>query len=243
MQNIGKLKVHTDSDKIKLAKKMANDISLFLEKKKKQRKNVLFLVSGGSAFLPLDYIKQDVLGEYLTVCVLDERYDKTNKNNNFSQLKKTSFFKKAKSKKVSFFDTSVKSKQSQKELAFYFENEIKNWYRKNKNKIMIATAGIGPDGHTSGIMPFSESKKKFNELFCAKNWVVAYDASSKNKHKKRISTTCTFLKKLNHVFVFVFGKEKREAFANFKENGNINDVPARILKKIKGDIYLDKSLY
>ncbi len=240
MRKIGNLNLYTNKDKVDLAKKVGEDISAFLDKNRK--KDILFLLSGGSAFLILDYIKKSSLRENITISVLDERYDITNKNNNFSQLKKTDFFKNAKDAGVKFIDTSIKDDTSENDIEEIFSFGLKKWTKDNPNGIIVATIGVGADGHTSGIMPYPEDKDKFRDLFMSEKWVVFYDASKKNQYAKRITTTITFFKKIDFAFVYIFGKEKKQAFLNMQKEGDIADVPARAILNIDGNLYIDEFL-
>jgi len=91
-------------------------------------------------------------------------------------------------------------------------------------------------------MDEKEREQKFSELFSGERYVVAYDASGKNEHAKRVTVTNTFLRKISKVYVFLAGAEKKEAFQKMKSEGSLKDAPARILKEIPGNIYLDKSI-
>lgn len=216
------------------------DLSKKLNSVKKSGRNSLLLFSGGSAFSVLDYIGANALGNYLTICLLDERYDSGNQNNNFIQLTKTDFYRLAKKNCCHFINTSVKGGQTQKQLANYFERELKNWKRNNKKSSIFATVGMGADGHIAGIMPFPENDRLFKKLFCGKNWIASYDAKDKNPHRFRITTTITFLKLIDRVFGFICGKEKTANFNKITSPGKISELPCRALKKIKDlKIYTD----
>ncbi len=242
IKKLGNLNVIVEKTGESVSKKLAEDLSFYLIKTKEQNVKILFLSSGGSAFKVLDLISSDVFGDYLTIGVLDERYDKTNENNNFTQLSKTEFYKNAKKVECDFIDMSVKEGQTQKELTDYFEEELRRWVDENPNGKIIATVGVGVDGHTSGMMPFSEDAKQFAELFEGNKWVVSYDATGKNKFAKRITTSITFLKNIDKVFVFIIGVEKSDTFLQIKKDGLLAEIPARILKELNGAIYIDEAV-
>jgi len=151
-EKIGRLKLHIHKDKEEAVGHAGLDLSDFLEEHKD--KDLLFLVSGGSSFSMLEGIPKYVLGKNITISVLDERYDQTNENNNFSQLKKTKFYERAKHAGCHFIDTSVKEGQTQEELADFFEESLRKWLKEHIDGKIIATAGVGADAHTAGIMPF-----------------------------------------------------------------------------------------
>lgn len=242
MMRIGNLNVIEEKTPGRAAKYLAKDLSAYLAERKSRGGSTLFLSSGGSALAVLDLLPEDILGSYLTVGVVDERYDETNENNNFTQLSRTNFYKRAFQAGAGFIDTSVKEDQTQEELADSFEEELRGWVGKNPNGKIVATMGVGADGHTSGIMPFSEDKDRFAELFEGSRWVVAYDAGAKNPFSQRITTTMTFLRKLDKIFVFMVGANKKTAFLQMQKSGQIAETPARVLKQLNGNIYIDENL-
>jgi len=222
------------------SKKLGNDLSQKLISAKKTGQNVSLLLSGGSALGVLEYIGEDTLGDYLTIGMLDERFDSNNQNSNFIHLTKTKFFRRAKKTKSNFIDTSVKRNQTQKQLANYFEKSLRDWKNKNKNGIILATLGMGADGHIAGIMPFPENEKLFNKLFCGKNWVTSYDAANKNLYPLRVTTTITFLKLISEGFAYICGKEKAANLKKITSHSKISELPCRSLKQIKNlTIYTD----
>jgi len=237
---IGNLKLNISKNKEDAAKLASEQINKALDDF--NNKNILFLVSGGSAFDILKGVSLDSLNEKMTIAVLDERYDKTNKNNNFSQLKKTDFYKNALSKSCEFIDTSVKEDQTEEELADFFNDKLKDWRNKNPQGKILATLGVGKDGHTSGIMPFVGDESGFNELFEGDRFVVFYDASGKNEHTKRVTTSNTFLRLIDEVVVYLVGSEKKEAFKHLQENVKVSDMPAKIILDLKGTVYVDNNV-
>jgi len=241
-ESVGNLKVFIQKTKEETAKKLAEDLNNYLVDAKNSNKNILLLLSGGSAFSVLDYVSSDSFSHNLTISVLDERYDKTNKNNNFSQLTKTDFYYRAKDGGCSFINTTIKSNQTKESLAYFFEKELMLWMENNSDGEIISVVGIGEDGHTSGIMPFPEEKEYFKELFDGGKWVVEYSASGKNQFPDRITTTITFLKRIKTVFCFVVGSNKADVYTKLKTEISLNKMPAQIVKELNGFIYIDESV-
>ena len=89
-------------------------------------------------------------------------------------------------------------------------NFLKNWRAENPSGLIIATLGMGLDGHTAGILPYPESADEFHRLFESEAWVCAYNAGNKNPHKERITATLTFLKMVDVAFAFVSGADKKQ---------------------------------
>jgi 6-phosphogluconolactonase/glucosamine-6-phosphate isomerase/deaminase len=241
-RTIGNLKVHIFKDKAEAARQVADDISLYLSNAQKRAGKVLFLSSGGSSLAILEFISDDIPGDYPTIGVLDERYDREGKNNNFVQLSGTGFYRKALKSGCAFIDTTVRPGQTRNGLADYFEGKLREWRKNNPDGEIVATIGIGPDGHTSGIMPFPEDKERFDFLFNGERWVMAYDATGKTPYPERVTTTNTFLKLIDRAFVFAVGREKAEAFRHMQEDRPVSEVPAAILKELRGDMYIDREL-
>lgn len=200
----------------------------------------LLLLSGGSSLDLLDGIDKNFLGPHITICPLDERYSKNSQENNMVQIKSTSFFVKAVGKQCKIIDTKVKGNESQQDLAKRFNKNLKNWLEKYPNGKIVATVGIGGDGHVSGMMPFPENQKKFESLFDSKNnYVVAYDASGKNPYPLRVTTNMNLMRRINVSIVYMIGKNKKEILERFEsKTGNIPSTPSRILREIKGEVKL-----
>lgn len=204
---------------------------------------ILFLSSGGSAIKLLDKIKNTYLKPTLTVGVLDERYSKDSAVNNFAQLEQTYFYTNAKEAGVHFIDTKILHNETGEEHAKRFMKALQKWKKANAEGTVIATMGIGPDGHTSGIMPYPEDEKLFYTLFDTEAvWVVHYNAGNKNPHKLRTTTTLPFIRNvLDKAVCLITGVEKKFALENMqKKEGSLAETPARIIEEMKEvSIYTD----
>lgn len=216
--------------------KLKQKASEFLEKVliESSDKNILLLLSGGSAFSILSPIINKGIGSNLTIGVLDERYSSDPKINNFSQLSETTFYTVAKNKGCQFIDTRINNFESIEDLSLRFEKELKFWKENNPEGVIIITQGMGPDGHTAGIMPYPEDKNLFNKLFEVNHLVIGYDAGNKNDFPKRVATTLPFLRSVDVSIMFVVG-ESKEVILNkiLKENIPLNIFPAGIIKEMK----------
>lgn len=191
---------------------------------------VSLFVSGGSALSVLEKLPSDMLQENLSVMMIDERYDRDSKVNNFSQLNKTNFFKQAVRQGVKFVDTSVLSGEDFGQYSLRFAQEVDR-LAKNKTVVLL---GLGEDGHTAGIMPFAEESDKFAELFEGVDLVVGYDASGKNPHPLRVTVTNTFLRnQVDAGVVFISGQKKKEALISvLKSSEDMAVIPGRIFHYI-----------
>jgi len=232
--------------------------ALFAEQK---GKTLLFLSSGGSSLKLLDYIDPKNFGPNSTIGALDERYSEDSLLNNCTLIERSSFWAQAKKNGAHLIDTKVSQNESMESLALRYEKELRDWVTTNKSNTgstdagtIIATVGIGPDGHTSGIMPYPENPEFFQKTFCNENrWIASYDAENKNPHRLRITTTVPFFKKIDAAIIFMTGQDKKPALEKLLVEksedkkgamcrkgtkvggvGGINESPCRIWREIPG---------
>lgn len=196
---------------------------------------ILLLCSGGSASELLHEIPKETLGQHITLGVLDERYSAEEAINNFAQLQKCEFYKTALDVGAHTIDTRLQDRETIEHLARRFEKELRFWRINNPDGIVIATMGIGPDGHTAGIMPFPEDPERFCQYFENPDvWVCGYDAGEKNQYPLRVTTTMTFLKEIDHSIVYCAGENKRVALKRvLAKDGSYAETPARVIRDMK----------
>lgn len=196
---------------------------------------VLFLASGGSALEILNHVEASVLDPSLSIGVLDERFSQDPTINNFAQLTQTKIYADAVAAGSSFIDTRLQWNEPIEKLAERFEATLKNWKNQNPTGKIFITQGMGPDGHTAGIMPFPENPQVFEELFDQpEKWVAFYDAGSKNQFPLRVTTTLSFLKSVDVSIFFVFGEDKKMAMDQVNSSSvTLAATPAGIVRQIR----------
>jgi 6-phosphogluconolactonase/glucosamine-6-phosphate isomerase/deaminase len=238
------MEIIDNTNSVEGVKNAAQKINYILEQYKKNGAPILFMVSGGSAFELLNFIDENVLhnlSSRLTVGVLDERYSTDPSINNFSQLMQTEFYKKTFKTGANFIDTRVQKKmffinESIGQMEERLDRELKEWKQNNPGGKIVITQGIGSDGHTSGIMPFPENPKKFNQLFSNPDeWVVGYNAGNKNKYPMRVTTNLTFLRDIvDNSIVFIKKEGKEKALMNLMDNSvHISHTPSKVIFQMK----------
>lgn len=244
LRRVGNLKVYAKKTAEETAKFFADDITRKLrEFRDIERRDVLFLSSGGSALGVLDRIAEDVIGPYLTIGIFDERYDLTNKTSNYAALRKTDFYRRAVAHGCRLIDTSTQKGQTHEGLADFYEAELRFWRERHPRGAILATMGIAADGHTAGIMPFPEDPARFRELFEGERWIVAYDTGAKNPYRLRATATITFLRYIDLFGIYLVGAEKGPMFHRLMEEGSIAELPGRIIKTLpRGAVYVDNAL-
>lgn len=193
---------------------------------------VLLLLSGGSALGILAHVRVRRRAHTLTLTVLDERYGADPAVNNFLQLSRTEFYHAARKNGARCMRTVPRKKESLSAMALRWERMLRRWKKRNPRGAIIATMGIGADGHTAGIMPHPENEKFFlRHLDNPRRWVAGYDATrKKNEHPLRMTTTLPFLRAIDHAIVFAVGAQKKYILQKIaRQKGTLRQMPARII--------------
>lgn len=218
----------------------AEALRSFLNNAKNRQQPLLLLLSGGSAFSFLEHVPQELFGPHVTVGMLDERFNVGENISNFAQFKETPFYAAVRAAGASCIDTRAKDKETIEDFGDRFEQALRSWVEAHRNGVVVATMGIGVDGHTAGIMPFPENLALLQELFeDEQRWVVGYNAGNKNLYPLRVTVAFPFLRaRVDHAVVYVVGEEKRNAFKKMAaERGILSETPARVIREMK-DIQL-----
>ena len=204
----------------------------------------LFLSSGGSSLALLEHLDADLFGPHSTIGVLDERYSNDPSINNAAQLANTTFVIHARERGAHFIDTTVHPGETIEQLAVRFEMALREWEGRTHD-IIIASVGVGPDAHTSGVMPYPEDPAFFEKTFNDDaHWVAAYDARNKNPLRLRITTTLPFHRIINHPILYIVGENKRIAIEKMlAQEGTLHESPCRIWRKVSGaELYTDQQI-
>lgn len=192
---------------------------------------ILLMLSGGSAFSILEYVEEAVLGPHITLSVLDERYTEDVTVNNFLQLKQTQFFVRCITRGVHSIETEVLQGETAEALSERWERALRIWKKHNPNGVIIATMGIGKDGHTAGI--FADM---YDVDFYVTAWVVSYHISPEvSVYQDRVTVTYTFLKTCVDEAIVYAEKEEKEALIERvgREDCDNAQYPMCIFHKMK----------
>ena len=209
--------------------------------------DVLLLLSGGSALELLPHIDTTALSERTTVSVLDERYTFEEASSNMTTLAKTPFFERIRKQHVDVVDPRPDEGESLERAAKRFDIALKHWHIMHREGIIIATVGIGPDGHTSGVLPRPENPETFAKLFLDPHiCVCGYRVpNEQNPYPERMTTTLSYIQRhVHHAVVYAKGEGKREALDRvLNENGTLAETPARIVRDMPdAHLYTDLTL-
>jgi 6-phosphogluconolactonase/glucosamine-6-phosphate isomerase/deaminase len=242
MQKNNMINVHTSSAPI-------DEAARTLSKKIKAHKgkDILLLFSGGSSLAIVDHMHPRILTKHCTVSVLDERYTFERDASNFAKLSHTEFFKYVEKKNIPYIDPQPHEGESLEEAGKRFDIALKHWHVTHNEGLVFATVGIGPDGHTAGVLPMKDDPETFSRLFqknshCAVGYTVRPEI---NPHTERITTTLTYLlRHLNYACIYATGSQKRGVLLDLLNTDiDFSVMPAQALKKIpEAQLFTDMTL-
>lgn len=195
-----------------------------------KNKQILLMLSGGSAFTILDFVPLTVLGPHITITVLDERYSANPRVNNFALLEQTNFYKTSIEQGVNHISTKVLTGETMDDLRDRFDTALHTWKEQNTDGIVIATVGIGADGHIAGIFP-GEHEVDFN----GNAWVVVYSVPREvNEYTDRVTVTNTFLKNMVDFAIGYLDRDKKpEVVSRLISDNSSSDLPMNVLRTLK----------
>jgi 6-phosphogluconolactonase/glucosamine-6-phosphate isomerase/deaminase len=200
---------------------------------------VLLLVSGGSSLAVIEHCDTTLLGEHITLGLIDERFSPDPALRNYQSLCETEFFDDAMKYGIRVLDVSITAHESAQTIADRWEDQLRKWINGYPNGKIIAVLGIGEDGHTAGIMPGT-----YNVNFSGSALVVAYTVPKTiSVYTDRITVTYTFLKEyVTEAWVYALGHKKQNIVDMLiAEQSDLAKTPACIFKEMKSvRIYTDK---
>ncbi len=192
---------------------------------------VLLLLSGGSALALLEHVDPAVLGPHLTLTTLDERYSSDPSASNFSQIVATDFYAAAQAAGVECIDSTFMPGEILEVVGARFETALHSWHVTHPQGVVVATLGIGLDGHTAGIFPGPQPVD-----FAGPQWVASYSLSpgTVNRYRERITVTYTYLRShLTEAIVYAVGPEKRKIIDTLAISaGMLERTPAAIIVEL-----------
>ena len=200
--------------------------------------DVLLLVSGGSALALLADVPEGIAWSRVTLGVVDERYGVHDADRNDLAVAATPLAQAvaAVGGTVLVFPHDAPDVVT---AAGRYETLLRAWHAAHPDGQVIATFGMGPDGHTAGIMPYPEDPERFAALFDdPAHWVVGYDATGKNPLPLRVTATGAYLRThVAHAVVLATGVAKAGALARVVtiDDDSASDLattPARLLREL-----------
>ena len=197
------------------ARKTADSLSSIIQRHLDKKESVVWLISGGSAAEIAVLASKKLRNvRYLSVALVDERYGPPHHSDSNELLLSKSGFATKTFKLVPVLTGNPPAKTRES-----YESRIKDLF--NRSDYKIALLGIGPDGHTAGILPHSEAVE-------SKCLVSYYETPEYN----RLTLTPKALLELDEVVVYALGESKRQAIEQLGDNLAIARQPAQVLKYI-----------
>lgn len=199
----------------------------------------VFLVSGGSSVtLYLEIWRKLGNSKPFTVGLIDERWLPVSADgNNEKQLREAGLIDLFQAKGGSFFGmvpTTFPPVTSPQKYA----TELGKKYEKllTGASYSLLLLGMGPDGHTAGLLP-TQNPALARQLFENPKFVTYYQIDtevSDNPFPERISITARAIATASESIVFAKGAEKAPALEKFlAETGEKNLTPVRLLREIE----------
>ncbi|MBP9761591.1 6-phosphogluconolactonase [Candidatus Saccharibacteria bacterium] len=186
-------------------------------------KPVLWLTSGGSAInaqiAVLDQVRSATPDsmQFLTIIPVDERYGPlSHKDSNTEQMRQAGFDPGS----ASWIDV-LANNQPMAETVSDYARLAQNAFA--EADVVIATLGIGPDGHTAGLLPGSPALTDTVSTAIGYGW----------DDYERLTLGVPLLTKIDHAFVLAYGVHKQAALERLAQNSEPTEsLPAKILYDI-----------
>ena len=191
-----------------------------IERELANNRAVLWLVSGGSAVAIQVAIMQQLSRDVpdtltnLTIIPVDERYGPVwHANSNSAQMRQAGFNPGS----AKWFDV-LDAGSTMSETLERYEELVEDSFA--RAKVVIATLGLGVDGHTAGVLPDSPA------ALDSTSTVIGYEWSDYT----RMTLGLAKLRQIDDAFVFAYGEAKRDALRRISESQEpLSSLPAKVL--------------
>lgn len=194
-------------------------------------KPTLLLLSGGSACHMYPLLAER-LGDcqQLTVSLIDERYNVNPRhaNSNSFQIGNTGLPAAVEGAGGNW--QPVLHGASREDEVTRFAQLLGDFMADSDCRV-IAVLGIGPDGHTAGMLPDADADR-FQRRFEGADLAVGYN--SDDKYRERITTTITALRQVDETFVIAADPEKANVLSQVTAGKQpLNKLPATIVQELE----------
>lgn len=197
-----------------------------------QPDQTILLLSGGSAVAAYTAVADAVLREELpslAIGQIDERYGEPghDDSNELAIEQSTGLVSASQAISTPYF-SMLNHGGPMTELADRYDEILRMEMKKRQ---VMAVLGIGPDGHTAGILPMDG--EKFDEVFQPGRLVVGYEAPG--PYPRRITVTPNLLLHCSTVIVVVAGEQKTVALRDsfISPDVPVHKTPAVLLRRCR----------
>lgn len=183
----------------------------------------LLLLSGGSQKILYEMLAQEKKLKPFAVAMVDERFgEKMHENSNEKMIRETGLIADLETRRVVFYPVLSGNTDIAK-TAVDYERTMKDLLSKAGKKVAIL--GIGPDGHTAGIVP---NRLDFSDpLFSQQGNLVGWFNDATSSFGKRVTTTFDLLIQMDILLILAFSSSKQEPLKKMFADGPIEEIPAR----------------
>jgi 6-phosphogluconolactonase/glucosamine-6-phosphate isomerase/deaminase len=191
------------------------------------KQTVLYL-SGGSLKSLYEQLAKDGKIIPAGVGLIDERYGKPfHDNSNEKMIRDSEFLRYLHMRDIPFHNILIgKPLEATAEAYDYKFREFNTIFPKS-----LGLLGIGPDGHTSSIIP---NRSDFHNPWfdpSHKHFLVSSFNDPNSHYKERVGMTFLGLSMLDLLIVPVFGENKKETLERVFMDGSEEEIPARFFKR------------
>lgn len=219
------------------SQQVAQIVAQKIQKYLNNKQSVFWIVTGGSAIsvaVQASQLLHKTNLSKLTVTLTDERFGPVGQaDSNWQQLLEAGFELPGASLLPVLIDQNRLTTTEQ-----YNKNLKKCFTQSNYS---LGLFGIGPDGHTAGILPGSpqiDSDQLATSY--ADNQAPQSQAAGIYRDKDRITMTAKAIAQLDEAIIFAIGKEL-SLFDKLEQDIAVRDMPAQALKRAKKlTVYNDK---
>lgn len=191
---------------------------------------ILVLLAGGTALCVLEHIDESKLGPHVTIMMGDERFTNDPKLNNFLQLKKTSFYRRARAHNVNSIETVPDTvRETPTSFAAGINKTLQYYFKTRQNAYVICLFGIGTDGHFASVFP-DDSRASFYKKFHTDALYIATHTKSSTP-TDRVTLTPYFIKHhADEIILYATGEEKCNGVLKDLQlqNAKEHELPAHI---------------
>lgn len=203
-----------NTGKKRLVERLVNELTA--------KKSVLWLVPGGSniptTVAALKLVREQTPVDNLTIMLSDERFGPLDHlDSNWYQLFQAGF----EPGESTIIPVLTREYPLLEQAVNRYAEQVSNQIAKADN--IILQNGIGPDGHTAGILPGSLASQERTKF------VVGYQAGP----FIRITLTFPALKQAQAAYVFAFGPAKKQTLTDLAEKAlALDQQPAQLYKQL-----------